>query len=261
MPQPSIPQVQETALNQKPRLLWDWPTRILHWSMAGLFLGAFSLAILASEHSRAFVIHAALGILLGVTVMLRLIWGVAGSKPSRFGSFLYSPMSLFRYVRDAMRGNDRPTPGHNAGSSYAIYAMLVLPLGLAGTGVAMGRGLEWAEDVHGALAYAMVAVIVLHILGLAWHTHRHREAIALSMIHGLRRMGEPDGIPSARPVAGLLAALVLCVSATLIARGLDLRKGTLTLPGTTNPVVLKGEDKAEGIRQEEGHRKAHEDDD
>jgi cytochrome b len=117
MPQTPQPQVEETVTGLEPRTLWDWPTRVLHWSMVGLFTGTFSLALLASEHSPAFVIHAALGILLGGVVLLRLLWGIVGSKPSRFGSFLYSPMSLVRYVRDAVRGVDRPTAGHNPGSS------------------------------------------------------------------------------------------------------------------------------------------------
>lgn len=261
MAQTSQTQVEETITGLKPRTLWDWPTRILHWAMVGLFTGAFSLALLASEHSPAFVIHTALGILLGGVVLLRLLWGFVGSKPSRFGSFLHSPMSLLRYVRDAVRGVDRPTAGHNPGSSYAIYAMLLLPLGLAGTGVAMGRGLEWAEEVHGALAYAMVGVIVLHILGLAWHTRRHREAIAMSMVHGRRCIEASDAITSARPMAGVLVALTLGVAASLIVSGLDTQKGTLTLPGLAQPLILKGEEKAEGVGKKHKTKETREDED
>lgn len=250
MPLSPHPHMEQSVPTNESRLLWDWPTRLLHWAMAGLFTGAFTIALLASEHSPTFVVHAALGVLLGGVVLVRLMWGLVGSQPSRIGSFLHSPMSLLRYVREALRGEDKPTAGHNPGSSYAIYAMLLLPLGLVGTGIAMGRGVEWAEEVHGTLAYGMVGVIMLHLLGLAWHTRRHREPIALSMIHGRRQMGEIGGIASARPLAGIAVALALGASATLIVIGLDAQKGTLTIPGLPQPLVLKGDEVGEGPRQD-----------
>jgi Ca2+/H+ antiporter len=139
--------------------------------------------------------------------------------------------------------------------------MLLLPLGLAGTGIAMGRGMEWAEEVHGVLAYAMAGVIVLHILGLAWHTRRHREAIALSMLHGQRRIEASDAIHSVRPMAGVLMALTLVIAANLIVGGLDTQKGTLTLPGLAQPLILKGEEKAEGAGKEHRTKERREDED
>lgn len=253
--------LDEAAAGPKPQLLWDGPTRILHWAMAGLFSAAFAVALLASEHSPAFVIHSALGLLLGGVVLLRLLWGLVGSRPSRFGSFLHSPMGLLRYLRDALRGQDRPVAGHNPGSSYAIYAMLLLPLALVGTGLAMGSGQEWAEDVHGALAYTLVGVVVAHLAGLAWYTLRHKEAIALSMIHGRRRIDASGAIPSARPVPALLMAATLAASALLVARGLDTRNGTLALPGLARPLVLKGEEKEEWRGHEHQAEGRHEDED
>jgi len=246
------PQTPTDAL--EPRLLWDAPTRILHGAMAALFTAAFSIALLASEHSPAFVLHSALGLLLGGVVLVRLVWGLVGSRPSRFGTFLHSPAALLRYLREAWRGADRPVAGHNPGAGYAAWAMLLLSLGLAGTGLAMGAGQGWAEEVHEALAYTLLGVVVLHLAGLAWHTLRHREAIALSMVHGRRRIDASGSIPSSRPVAAVLVTLTLAGAALLVAKGLDTGQGTLALPGLARPLVLKGEDREGG----EGHHRATE---
>ncbi|BDU75579.1 cytochrome b/b6 domain-containing protein [Mesoterricola sediminis] len=235
------------------QLVWDWPTRILHLALAGLFTVAFAWALLAPEHSPAFVVHSALGLVLGAAVLLRLGWGLVGSRPSRFSAFLHSPAALVRYVRDAARGVDRPTAGHNPGAGYAAWAMFLLPLGLVGTGLAMGRGLHAAEEVHGALAYALLGVVGLHLLGLAWHTRRHREAIALSMVHGRRRIPAGTGIAGARPVAGILVALGLGAVAFLVARGLDPARGTLTLPGGAGTWVLKADKGGDGAPAAPGH--------
>jgi cytochrome b len=246
MPQPPDALPADSA----PRLLWDWPTRILHWAMAALFTTAFSVAVVSSEHGRAFPTHAALGLLLGLAVLLRLVWGLVGSSPSRFASFLHGPGSLVRYFREVLAGRDQPVAGHNPGSSYAIYALLLLPLGLAGSGIAMGRGLEGAEEVHAVLAYAMVAVIAAHILGVAWHTFRHGEAIAMSMVHGRRRLVPEAAIPSARPFTAAAFLLVLGGGAATLWQGLDLQKRTLTLPGLAAPLNL-GEREGGGAPQGE----------
>ncbi len=258
MQHPPEPRPREAEASRKPEssLLWDGPTRILHWAMAGLFLGAFSIAVASSEHGRIFPAHAALGLLLVLAVLLRLLWGFVGSRPSRFASFLHSPAALVRYLTEALAGQDRPAGGHNPAAGYSAYAMLLLPLALAATGIAMGRGGEWAEDVHGVLAYAMVVVIAFHILGLAWYTFRHREPIALSMVHGRRRLPREDSIPSSRPFMSIAILLVLAGGGTLLWKGLDTRARTIRLPGLAAPLAVGEVEKGghgEGGQGGEGH--------
>lgn len=216
----------------KPVLIWDLPVRLFHWSMAVTFVAAFAIATLSSEHSLAFTVHMLLGLVLVFIVFLRIAWGVVGSRYARFTSFAFSPAALLRYLRDARAGRDQPRPGHNPGSSYAIYAMLAIPLALGATGLWGG---ELTEDLHAILAYALAGVAVLHLLGLVWHTIRHRERIALSMFSGLRRGVGTEGLSSARPLAAILfLVLIGAWSATLVS-GYDAAKQQIVLPivGTT----------------------------
>jgi cytochrome b len=250
---PEDPAAQEEGLS----LLWDWPTRVLHWAMAALFLGAFSIAVASSEHGTVFPVHAAVGLLLALAILVRIAWGFAGSRPSRFASFQVRPSSLVRYLKEALAGQDPPARGHNPAASYAAYAMLLLPLALVATGIAMGRGGKWAEEIHGVLAFTMVAVIALHVLGLAWHTHRHREAIALSMVHGRRRLPQRDAIPSSRPFIGVAILLALAGGGTLLWRGLDTHKRTLRLPGLATPLSVGENEKARQGLEHHGDDDGH----
>ena len=217
MPHPPTPAdpTPEHGAGQSPRLLWDWPTRIFHWVLAGSFTAAFLLANLVSKQSKVFYLHVVFGSILVAAILLRVIWGFVGSQPSRFRSFLFSPKALLHYLRGAMQGKDQPSSGHNPGSSYAIYAMLLIPLALAATGWANWSGLLDVGDLHEGLAALMVIVIGLHVAGLGWHTLRHRENIAMSMLHGKRRIPREHAIDSSRPWVGV-AFLVLLGMGTMM---------------------------------------------
>jgi cytochrome b len=244
-----------------PRLVWDLPTRLFHWVLAALFGAAFLLAISSPEQSRAFMVHMLVGLVLAFAILLRLVWGVVGSRPSRFGSFLYGPAALGRYVRLALKGADRPGPGHNPGSSYAIYAMLLLPLALVATGLLKATGREWAEEIHSVMAYAMVAVIGLHLAGVAWHAWRHRDGIVLAMVHGRRPAAEADAIRSPRAWAGAAFLLLVGAWGVGLARGFQASSRQVVLPVVGSILPLgKAE---EGDRQGSvPHRaRTHHDDD
>ena len=243
---------------------WDLPTRLFHWTLAGLFVGAFAVAHLADEHTPAFAIHMLLGIILLAALAFRLAWGFVGSRHARFSDFLYSPAALLGYLRDAFARRDRPTAGHNPGSSWAIYGMLLLPLALVTTGILAQPKQELFEDLHGALGWIMVAAVAAHLAGLAFHTWRHREPIALAMITG-RRNGDPaDAIGSSHPVAALVFLVVVGGWATLVLRGHDPVAKVVKIPaiGLTIPVAEKPPRQAPEQKQgvtHRGHR--HTDDD
>ena len=220
---------------------WDLPTRLFHWTLVGLFLGAFSVAHLSDEHAPAFAIHMLLGLILMSAIAFRLVWGFVGSRHARFGSFLYSPAALLAYLKEAFAGRDRPVAGHNPGSSWAIYAMLLLPVLLVTTGILSQPKQEFFEDLHGALGWIMVAAVGAHLAGLAFHTWRHREPIALAMITGQRRGDPADAIGSARPVSALVFLVLVGGWAALVLRGHDPVAKVVEVPGIglTVPVAEK----------------------
>jgi cytochrome b len=234
--------------------VWDLPTRLFHWTLVGLFAGAFAVAHLADEHRPAFAIHMLLGLILLAAIAFRLAWGFIGSRHARFSAFLFTPAALVTYVKEAFAGRDQPSAGHNPGSSWAIYAMLSLPVLLVATGLKAQGKSELFEDLHGALGWIMVAAVAAHLAGLAFHTFRHREPIALAMITGERRGETADAIGSSHPRAALLFLLLVGGWAALVLRGHDPVAKVVKVPGIglTIPVAEKP--------PERGERRGHDDD-
>jgi cytochrome b len=50
-------------------------------------------------------------------------------------------------------------------------------------------GAKWVEEVHEGLANATVALVILHVLGVAVSSFQHRENLVRAMITGRKRIG------------------------------------------------------------------------
>jgi len=238
--------------------VWDIPTRLFHWSLAAAFLAAFIITQTVSDEDPLFAVHAILGLIIGFMVLLRIIWGFAGTRYARFSSFAFSPGEFARYMRDAFsQGGNRYT-GHNPGSGYAVFLMLILLSGIVVTGLLGHRGGESFEELHEAIAYAMIAVVGAHLAGVLLHTIRHKENIVLSMVTGSKEGGESEGISSARPLAGAVFLLLtgLWTSGLFSAYDPGARQTVLPVVGTT---VQLGETEGEE-REREGHERDHHED-
>ena len=226
-------------------LVWDLPTRVFHWLLTAAFVGALGIALVADDDSSLFQIHMLLGLIATFLVILRVIWGIVGTRYARFGSFIFGPGELFSYMRGVFRRAGERHVGHNPGSAYAIYAMLLLSLGLAVSGVLLPAR-KSLEEPHEIMAYLMALAVGAHVAGLVWHTIRHRENIALSMIDG-KKVGEASAaLASSRPLAGLVLLTLSAGWAFLVFEGHDAQRRQLTLFGQT---IRLGEIKQEKTRE------------
>lgn len=241
-------------------LVWDIPVRLFHWILAGSFLAAFAISNLSDDESPIFAVHMLLGAIAAFMVILRFIWGFVGTRWARFSSFKAGPKELFAYLRGAFTGNERRYTGHNPGSSIAAILMFVFILGLAVTGIMMGRGAD-VKEVHELFAWGMIATVAAHLAGIAFYTLRNRENIALSMVDG-RKVAEPSGaIATARPMVGLTFLVLTALWTMGLVNGYDSTTGQATIPLTGQTLQLGEEGEHEGGGAEEGEHEEHEDDD
>ncbi|MBX3390586.1 MAG: cytochrome b/b6 domain-containing protein [Phycisphaeraceae bacterium] len=210
--------------------IWDWPIRVFHFCFAAGWIGALAIALLSSKLGSTFAYHSLIGLALAWMVVLRLIWGFAGTRHARFGAFAFGPRRVLKYFRDALRFRETRFMGHNPGSAWVIFAMIALTLAQVFTGIAVGSGKKNLRPLHEWLAYAMIALIVAHLLGVALHTLRHREWIALSMIDGKRVGPVEDSIRLSRPLVGAAAALLIAGFSYGIYRNYDPVRQATTLP-------------------------------
>jgi cytochrome b len=219
-------------------LIWDLPTRLFHWLLTAGFLASFGIAQFTGEHSQWFPVHMIVGVSLGVVVLLRVVWGFTGSQYARFASFLYRPTVFAAYMRDALVAKTSRYAGHNPGSAYATFAILVLTAVVVSTGLQMGVGSEAAEEVHVPAAYALAGAVAMHIAGVLWHSWRHRENLTLTMVTGWKDASPADAIHSTRPLAAAVFAVLIAVMTVGLFRNFDRERGETKLPFVSTAIRL-----------------------
>ncbi len=251
--------IHPEALGMRQILVWDIPTRLFHGLLTTGIVCAFAFAQFAGESSSLFPFHSMLGVVVGAILVFRIAWGMIGTRYARFTSFLFGPTNVIKYLKDALTGPGDRYVGHNPGSSYAIFLMLGLSLAVVTSGLLMSGGNEAAEEVHSLVAYALLGVIAVHVLGVILHTIRHRENIALSMLTG-RKGGEAgEEIMSSAPIAGGVLALVTVLLTAGLYRNFDPvnQRTTLPLIGT---IIQLGEAESENGPVPASQHRDHDDD-
>lgn len=243
--------------------VFDLPTRIFHWCFAALFVTAYAIANLVDDESSRFAWHMLAGTTLGVAVVVRLIWGLVGTRHARLSDLTLSPVELAGYLKGVVAGGSRRWAGHNPASSWAALSMMVLTLALGASGLAMVTGVapEWVEEAHELMANLFLTMVLLHLAGLVVHVLRYRDALPLSMLHG-RKRDLPAGtqaVPS-RGVAAVLVLAVLAGTGGLLLRRYDPTSGALDL-FVTRLVLREGGEALRGDAEAAKATDAHEDDD
>ncbi len=217
------------------QLVYDLPTRVFHWILAILFLGAFIIAKTIDEDSVVFTYHMMAGLTLSFMVILRVIWGLIGTKHARFFGFALNPKDLVEYFKGILAGSKKKWAGHNPASSWAALAMMgcIFGLGFTGFNMVYGPNKENFEDAHEVLSTLMILLVIAHVVGIIIHTVRHKEMIALSMVDGQKEgVDESEKIASSRPVAGVIfLAIVLAYGINLV-KNYNTQTQTLNFFGT-----------------------------
>ncbi|MEY2633095.1 MAG: hypothetical protein RIR00_1749 [Pseudomonadota bacterium] len=188
--------------------VWDWPTRVGHLLLILAFAGAW----LSSEGERWRLLHVYCGYTLAGVIGFRLLWGVLGSRHARFAAFVRPPQAALAYLGALLRGRPPHYSGHNPAGGLAILLLLALGLLTAASGHLSYESLlpEALDEVHEACAEALLAVVGLHLLGVAVGSLAHRENLVRAMLTGDKAGPPADAIPHSHPLwAALLLAAVL----------------------------------------------------
>lgn len=196
--------------------IWDLPVRLGHWLMAGAFLAAWATG--DSEEWRAVHVLAG-GAVVGVA-LFRLVWGMFGTKHARFASFVRGPGAALSYLKSLLTASPQHHAGHNPAGAVAILLLLALGLATGATGwfAYQEIGGEWLEEAHEAMANAMLAVVFVHLAGVAVGSLVHRENLPRAMVTGRKRGEAADAITGNRPLAAIALLVWTAAVAWFLAR-------------------------------------------
>ncbi|HEX5183678.1 MAG TPA: cytochrome b/b6 domain-containing protein [Allosphingosinicella sp.] len=208
--------------------VWDLPTRIVHWAIVLLIPYSWWTAT-HDQLDR----HRLSGYTLLGLILFRLIWGFAGSAPSRFTSFIRGPRAVLRYLR----GTDGPArPGHNPIGGWSVVAMLLAIAAQIGLGLfAVDEdGLESGPLsylvsfdtsralalIHHKLFWVIVGLAALHVCAILFYLARGRN-LTPAMITGRARAEGDAEAPVLAPLRrAVVAAIVAAAIAWFVASGL-----------------------------------------
>lgn len=170
--------------------VWDLPTRVFHWSLALLVGAAFVTAKLD-----AYDWHFRIGYALLALVAFRLLWGIVGPRYARFASFVSAPARALAHLR----GAPHAAPGHNPAGAWSVLALLALVGAQAVTGLftsddvmasgplydaVAGGTAELLGRLHRLNEKLILAVVLLHLVAVAFHGHVKRQPILKAMVTG-----------------------------------------------------------------------------
>lgn len=173
--------------------IWDLPTRIFHWLLVACVIGL----VLSAEFD-FMDWHFRLGYAVMALLLFRLLWGVAGGRWSRFSSFLYSPLTVLRYLRG--QGEPAHAAGHSPTGALSVYALLLFLAAQVASGLfsddevaASGPLTAWvsagfvdkASWYHSKVGKLILIVLVaLHVGAVLYYLWRKRVNLVRPMITG-----------------------------------------------------------------------------
>ena len=237
-------------------LVWDLPARLFHWAFAGSLAAAMGIGFLVDDEQPLFQLHMIFGIVALFLLVVRVVMGLVGSRYSRFASFPLRPREVVRYLVSAAVSKTKLYAGNNPGSALAAVLMFLLVPALFISGI--GFGGEALEELHEVSAWTLLAVVGLHLLGLAWHTLRHRENISLAMVTG-KKAGRPeDPISSAHPAWGIVVVIAGGLWIAALFASHNASSATVKLPGIGVTLQLGEKESSDGKRDK--HGRDHDDD-
>lgn len=198
--------------------VWDLPTRIFHWALVA---GVLGLAISGTIGGNAMIWHFRFGYAVLTLLLFRIVWGLVGGRWSRFGAFIYSPQSVFNYLKG--RGKAEHSVGHSPIGAGSVFAMLGILLAQVGTGLlsddeiafagpltrfVSNASVSLATNYHKNIGkWILLALVVLHILAIVFYLWRKHNLVG-AMLHGDKELVTRVA-PSRDDAASRAAALVV----------------------------------------------------
>ena len=201
--------------------VWDLPTRLFHWMLAACVIGS---VVSAKIGGNAMVWHFRLGYVVFTLLAFRLLWGMVGGRWSRFGSFVYAPATLLRYLRGGSRAEEHHEVGHSPLGALSVFALLVILAAQVGSGLFADDEISntgpLIKFVSGATSstltawhktfgqWTILALVALHVAAIAMYRLRRGRDLVRPMLVGDKLL--PPGVPpSADSLATRGLALLL----------------------------------------------------
>jgi cytochrome b len=195
-------------------------------------------AYLLGEEEELLSVHSAVGYAVGILIVFRIIWGIAGPKYSRFRDFPVGISSLKSFISD-MKGSKNQSPGHNPAASLIMLGIIFFTLLIVVSGTlllasegqgffssfSIGMSSDSLKEVHEIAVYIVIGLVIVHLLGNLVDFIFHKETGTLqSIFTGYKNIeGESVKLTSFQKILaaiGIILALAI-IPYTLLNQKID----------------------------------------
>jgi cytochrome b len=214
--------------------VWDLPIRLFHWLLVASVATSWATAELGWMR-----VHFLSGYTILTLLLFRLGWGIVGSHPARFASFIKGPRAALDHLRELRLPPDQAPPvlGHNPLGGWMVVTLLLALLIQAGSGLFTSDDImvdgplvdhvssavvKALSTIHRLLFNLLFALAAIHVGVVAAYLVIRRENLIRPMITGrkvipagmLVEAPRRSGLLTAAAVFGLAAILVVLLLRT-----------------------------------------------
>ncbi|MEM7259195.1 MAG: cytochrome b/b6 domain-containing protein [Pseudomonadota bacterium] len=209
--------------------IWDIWVRLFHWS---LVITVGFLLISGETGAGFFDWHRLAGEIALALILFRLAWGIVGSSNASISALIRSPKAALTHLRDLTRRNPHQERGHNAAGGWAVFAMLLLILVQATTGLFISDDEGWVHgalhgivstdlsdslyNLHHQVAGLIKLLVIVHIVMIAVYFVVGRQNLVKPMITGVMKWQSEKAAPEVH-FGSFFIGLCLLVAAFIVA--------------------------------------------
>jgi cytochrome b len=178
-----------TSNKKQAVLVWDFPIRVFHWLLVISFAGAW----LTSESEAQQLIHYAFGYSACAIILLRIVWGLVGTRYARFAEFVKGPAETGQHIKSLLVGKQSPGLGHNPVGALVMISLIILILLIDLTGYWIVKGVlgELMSGAHEAISNLAMGFVLIHIAAAIIMSLLQKENLVKSMFTG-KKQGLPE---------------------------------------------------------------------
>lgn len=163
--------------------VWDILVRVTHWTVAAGITANLLFTEKGSE------LHQYVGYTVVGLVVVRLLWGLVGTRYARFSDFFPTSSRIKRHLSDlSARRMDEQHLGHNPLAAIMMLLLWAVIIGLGVSGYLMEARIfgskDILEEIHEILANSLYSLVPLHIISAIVMSYWERQNLIKSMITG-----------------------------------------------------------------------------
>lgn len=194
--------------------VWDLPTRLFHWLLVVLVVGAF---VTAKIGGNLMIWHGRLGLAILGLLVFRIVWGIVGSTYARFARFVRGPAAIRAYLRGEWHDH-----GHNPLGALSVLALLGILATMATTGLFANDDIAFEgflyslagsdlsgriTGIHRLLEKALLLLVLLHIGAIVFYVRVKKQDLVKPMLTGWAD-GAGESARGGGAIAFIVAALI-----------------------------------------------------